>query len=321
MKKSVKACLMAVSLLVTFGTAIVTSTACSLNGDFTALGTVKYKRNTYEVSEEFHNVSIDTDTADIRFIRSEDETCRVVCDEREKVKYSVSVEEGTLSVALIDEREWFDYIGISFQTPVISVYLPKTEYGALVIEASTGDVEIPNGFTFESIDISLSTGDVTNRASASSNVKIKTSTGDIYVEAIKANILNLSVSTGKVTASKIVCEEMTVDVSTGKTYLSDVSCQSFASTGNTGDISLKNVIFSEACSIERSTGDVTFDACDGLNITVTTSTGDVTGTLLSGKRFVTKTSTGSVKVPQDSEGGKCEITTSTGDIRITIKEE
>ena len=321
MKKSVKIWLMTAGLLVIIGALMVTSAACSVNGDFSKLGMVTYERNTYEVGEEFHNVSIYTDTADIRFIRSEGEACKVVCDEREKVKYSVSVEEGTLSIALMDEREWFDYIGISFQTPVVNVYLPKTEYGALLIEESTGDIEIPDVFQFESMDVSVSTGNVTSRASASGDVKIKTSTGDIHVENVTAKAMDLFVSTGKVTASKVVCEDMTVGVSTGDAYLSDISCQSFTSMGSTGDIALKNVIVSEKCSIERSTGDVKFEGFDAVEITITTDTGDVTGALLTGKDFEVETDTGSVKVPQDREGGKCEITTDTGDINITIKAE
>ena len=53
-------------------------------------------------------------------------------------------------------------------------------------------------------------------------------------------------------------------------------------------------------------------------IPVKTSTGDVTGNLRTEKVFVTKTSTGDVRVPNTASGGKCTITTSTGDIRITV---
>jgi hypothetical protein len=39
----------------------------------------------------------------------------------------------------------------------------------------------------------------------------------------------------------------------------DIVCKNLTSTGSTGDISLKNVIAAEKISIERSTGDVTFE--------------------------------------------------------------
>ena len=72
-------------------------------------------------------------------------------------------------------------------------------------------------------------------------------------------------------------------------------------------------------SIERSTGDVRFTDCDAAEICVKTDTGDVTGSLLSDKVFITNTDTGSVNVPETISGGKCEIITDTGDIKITIK--
>jgi len=97
-----------------------------------------------------------------------------------------------------------------------------------------------------------------------------------------------------------------------------VTCQNLTSSGSTGGISLKNVIVSQTLSVRRSTGDVTFDGCDGAEIDVETDTGDVTGCLLTDKVFLTQTDTGRVSVPETVTGGPCRITTDTGDIRITI---
>jgi len=83
---------------------------------------------------------------------------------------------------------------------------------------------------------------------------------------------------------------------------------------------LKNVNAAEKFSIERSTGDVKFDGCDAAEVFVKTDTGDVTGTLLSEKVFIVETDTGKVDVPKTVNGGRCEITTDTGDINISIKQ-
>ena len=98
-----------------------------------------------------------------------------------------------------------------------------------------------------------------------------------------------------------------------------MECKNLITRGNTGDVSLENVIATEMFSIERSTGDVRFTDCDAAEICVKTDTGDVTGSFLSDKIFITNTDTGSVNVPKTVIGGKCEITTDTGDIKITIK--
>ncbi len=92
----------------------------------------------------------------------------------------------------------------------------------------------------------------------------------------------------------------------------------FTAESDTGTIFLKNVVAEGRFSIENGTGNVKFEKSDAAQISVKTSTGDVTGTLLSEKVFITETSTGNVRVPKTITGGKCAITTSTGNIEINI---
>lgn len=276
--------------------------------------------NTHELSDEFNDISLCIDTADIVFLPSEDGKCKVVCYERENQKHSVSATDGTLTVTLVDTRRWYEYISWSFASPKITVYLPEAEYSLLLIEESTGDIEIPNHFKFEEMNISTDTGDVECCASASDMIKIRTSTGEIDIDGISAGDLDLSVSTGDVSVSNVMCEgNFVVKVSTGDVDLTDIICKSLLSSGSTGDICLENVIAQERFSIERSTGDVKFKGCDAAEILVETSTGDVSGTLLSEKIFIAEASTGKIDVPKTANGGRCQITTSTGDIKISIK--
>ena len=114
--------------------------------------------------------------------------------------------------------------------------------------------------------------------------------------------------------------DISIGLSTGKAYLTDIVCKNLTSMGSTGDISLKNVIAAEKISIERSTGDVTFEGSDAAELCITTDTGDVEGSLLTDKVFITKTDTGRINVPNSITGGRCEITTDTGDIKITISD-
>ena len=300
-------------LFIVFSMGLLTLTACSLSD---------YETNIHEINEEFSNISIKTDTADIAFVPSNDGMCRVVCYEDAKKSHSVEVQDGTLAVNVVNNKKWYDYIGVNIDSPKITVYLPEKAYSSLVIEESTGDIEISKDFKFKSIDISLSTGNIKCYASAVENIKIAASTSDIYAEGISASSLDLTVSTGNVTVSSVTCEEdITIGVSTGKTYLTDVACKNLTSTGNTGDISLKNVISTEKISVERSTGDVTLDRSDAAELFIMTSTGDVEGSLLTNKVFIIKTDTGRINVPNSITGGRCEITTDTGDIKISILED
>lgn len=322
MRKTTKTWLIIAASLVLIGCALFVGVLSMLRWDLTKLSTVKYETNTYGIDEAFDSISMNTDTADIMLAISNDEKCTVTCCEEENAKHSVAVKDGILTVELIDERSFSDYIqhiGFNIGSPKITIYLPKTEYASLLIREDTGDVEISKDFMFKNVEISLSTGDVDFCASTSEMIKIKTSTGNIRVENISAGALDLSVSTGKVTALNVICQDhVTVGVSTGKANLADIACKSVISKGSTGDISLDNVIAAEKISIERSTGDVKFNRCDAAEIYVKTDTGDITGSLLSDKVFITQTDTGGVDVPKNETGGRCEIISSTGNIKITV---
>ena len=321
MSKTTKIWLVMAASLVLIGCIIFGGVMTMLKWDFTKLSTGEYETHDYEIDENFNNISIVTDTADIVIVPSENQKTSVVCHEQKNAKHSVTVHNGKLVIEIVDTRKWYEYIGINLGTPKITVYIPQGEYGVLFVKSSTGNVEIPKEFKFENIDISESTGNVMNYASASENIIIKTSTGNIRVENVSAGTLDLSVSTGGITVSDVTCEEdIKIKVSTGKTNLTNIDCKNVVSNGATGAISLKNVIAAEKFSIERSTGDVKFDRCDAAEIFVETDTGDVRGSLLTDKIFIVQTDTGNVDVPKTATGGKCEITTSTGDINISIKQ-
>lgn len=319
MRRSTKAWLITALSMIIAGLIVFGGIMTMIKFDFTKLSTVKYETNLYEISEEFEGISVNTNTANVRFVMSEGSKCTVECYEQTKLKHSVSVKDGKLAIEVVDLRHWYDNISINFDNPQITVYLPKGEYSTLVVKSGTGSVDIAKDFSFESIDASAGTGNVTNHASASGDIKIKTSTGNISVGSATAASLSLSVSTGSVTVSDVtVTNEVYVKVSTGKTCMTSVSCKSLESSGNTGNVYLTNLVAAERIAIERTTGSVKFNGCDAGEIFVKTSTGSVTGSLLSGKNFDPETNTGDVEVPGNSTGGACEIITNTGDIKITV---
>ncbi len=306
--------------LVLVGSIIFIGVMTMLNWDFSKLSTVKYDINDYDIEQQYKNISIDTKTADIVFELTDKSDTFAECVEQKNAKHSFEVKDGTLYIKLNDQRKWYEYIGISFNTQKITVHIPKGEYGELLINSDTSNIVLPKELKFENVDISVSTGDVKNSASILKNLNITTSTGDIDIDNITAEKIDLSVSTGRVNASSVVCKgDFSVNVSTGKINFSDIKCKNIFSKGSTGNVNLKNVIASELFEITRSTGKVTLDKCDAKELNITTDTGDVKGTLLSDKIFIIRSDTGRINVPKTVSGGKCEITTDTGDILINIE--
>lgn len=340
MKKPSYAWIIVALVLLLVG-AVLFVVAMSLNHwDFSSFGTQKLQRRTVDIRGDFQNIILHCDTEDIDFVPSPDGTCKVVFKEYEKVTHTAEVQNGTLLVESKDQRAWYDYISFfSNGSPSITVYLPKLEYQALLIEESTGDVLLPKDFSFETIDITVSTGDIDCSASASGALKIETDTGDIRLKDLSAEEITLSVHTGKVEVASAACQgDFMLTVTTGKATLTDLSCQNLRSTGDTGKLIMKNVTAAGSIFILRSTGDVTLETCaaaafsiqtstgnvkleqsDAAELSIQTDTGDVTGSLLTEKIFVTKSNTGRIEVPLSTTGGICKITTETGNIKIEIR--
>lgn len=192
--------------------------------------------------------------------------------------------------------------------------------GNINMKCSTGDAYIDN-ISYKSLTYVGDTADVKiNNLKASENTAIERSTGHIsIINAVCTGNLTTKTSTGKTEIMGVECADLSVTVSTGKAILSDINCATLTTAGDTGDVNLVNVIASGKFDIKRDTGDVDFDGCDAAEIYVKTDTGDVEGTLLTEKVFIVNTDTGRVNVPESTTGGKCKITTDTGNVKISFK--
>jgi len=262
MKLRTKIWLIVAACLILVGAILFGGALSAMNWDFTKLSTDKLETNRYELTEDFQNITLTTVTADVTFLPATDGKTTIICTEWENQKHSVTVEDGMLTIKMVDTRPWYHYIfNLHFGSPKLTVYLPNGEYGDLTVKATTGDIEIKN----------------------------------LIVDAINLHL------------------------TTGDAKLTDLSCTRLSLDATTGDAALKNVITTGSLKLKATTGDVKFDGCDAADIFIKLTTGDVTGNLLTGKIFTVKTTTGDIDVPPSSGTGKCQITATTGDVRLTIK--
>ena len=312
-------------VMIVLGIALIVGILAATGFDFKELGNAKPVTREHKITDKFNKISIETDTADVVFVKSGGSEARIVCEEDERVEHTVLVEDGTLKITAHSERSWLDWIGFGMEDMKVTLYLPVVQYGSVTVKTSTGDVKIPKDLSAGRIQIRTNTGDVDCQASAVRSlaeemdlIRIETDTGDIRINDVSASQLYLKTDTGLTQAEKADIEgyvEITTD--TGRIELTDLNGGEMEMKSDTGKVALQNVIMTGHMGIKTSTGDVKFEGCDASEIVVQTSTGDVTGTLLTGKTFDTDTSTGKVRVPKTT-GGDCRIRTSTGDIEIEI---
>lgn len=322
MSKAAKVWLILAAVLVILGTVMFTVSMSAANWNFRDLGTQKFVTETYQITEEFGEfgkISIQAVTADITVKPSTDGKCSVATKLGKNVNLSIEVQNGVLTINATDTGKWYEHIGMGFGDSYITVYLPADSYETINIKSITGDTEISGGIGFKHIGIATETGEVSNYASATGSVILKATTGKIKAKNISSAVLDVSATTGNIEISGFSGGDIRADISTGKIELSDIRCKNLRSKGTTGKIELEDVIASGNINIERSTGDVELDDCDAGELYIKTGTGSISGSLLSDKIFVTKSSTGKVRVPGTTTGGKCELISNTGNIRIEIE--
>ena len=316
---------------------------------------------TFTPEGDFTSISVDTITADVKFLYAEDGICRVEARDRESIIYTAEILDGTLLIRAEDHRSWMDHIeffGVS-QNPAVTVYLPAKSLKSLTVDVTTGDVSIPRDFTFSgNVELSSNSGDLTLLAAVEGDTSLETTTGDITVEG-KHKTVTASATTGDVTLRHVDAKELTVSVTTGSIHVQKAVAVAVTAAAGTGDVIMEDIITDDVLrvttttgdqdlrrvrcgglslragsgditltesvalghgDVEVTTGEVTFVRSDAVTLSVRCTTGSVKGTLLTPKIFAASSTSGSIDVPKSTEGGLCEIKTTSGSIRIALAE-
>ena len=309
MKK--KLLITAVSLLL--GGILLTVVGLAIAGfDFKKLGNPT-ETTTYEITDTFENISIEVDTADVRFVKSTDGTCKIVCQEKRKAKHVVSVNNGRLTIENSPNLKWYDHINIGPNNESVILYLTERAYNSLNIITDTGDVDMPTSFLYQNAVIETETGDITWKATVAESLSLSVDTGDVQVKGAGATSLKVESDTGDVELSSLLCQNIFVETETGDVDISGVQCANISLKTDSGDVDCQGLIALAKIAVETDSGDIELDGCDASALSLKTDSGDIEGRLLTAKHYITSRTTGKVRVP-DTTGGKCEIITSTGDI-------
>lgn len=307
------------SIMTVLGLVIVLIGLVLIDFDFSRLNNAQTVTNTYTITEDFENISIDTDISNISFFLSNDESCEIFCQETEKNPHTVRVENGMLTVRQEDHRKWYDYIGFNFTEVKVVITLPKAEYEQLQITSATGKAEIGNPFSFNCVDIDTDTGFVNVACTVRDSLNISTTAGAITVKGVTVQTLKANCDTGKITLTNVVAAgALNVETTTGAVLVEDCTAGSLEVECSTGKITLNSTVVSGQLSAETSTGDITLNGCDAESLDLESDTGDITGMLLTEKIIYAESDTGKISVPRCNNGGRCEITTDTGDINVQI---
>lgn len=296
-KKAIRAAIICVAagLLISF------VALAALDFNFFEMGTMEPVTHTYAPEEAFRSISVWGSECDVRLLPSEDNVCRVVCRETDRITHTVTVKNGTLLIERTDDRKWYEHIGVTWNYwgPVeVEVHLPKGDYDELRIRTVSGDVEVPESFSFARAEVEGTSGSIRFAAAVGGDLSVKSVSGDIRVDTVKAD------------------GALALKTVSGRQRISQVSCRSAAIHTTSGDVTMSDVTVSGELRMEAVSGDLELADCDAESLRIKTVSGSVTGRLLTDKAFAVSTVSGAIRVPDGTEGGPCEVKTTSGDVRF-----
>ncbi|MBQ8351581.1 MAG: DUF4097 family beta strand repeat protein [Clostridia bacterium] len=301
MKKGTVIALIIAACCLVAGICIMAAALIGIDFHVKELSVMEPKTTTHTVSESFLDIDIRTIEADIKLLPAEDGTCRVVCEETDKISHAVTVAGNTLTIRRHDSRKWYEKINLYFPTLSLTVYLPQEEYAALTLQSVSGDITISDAFYFGNTAISSTSGNLTDHARTNGNLTASTVSGNI----------TLSQHTGG---------HLAVSTTSGEIHLRDMSASAVSVSTTSGNIAMTDVVAVGMLQAESVSGEVYLTRVDGDRLTLSTVSGNITASLLSGKDFSYDTVSGHVSLPPDTAGaGACQLETTSGNIRITIE--
>ncbi len=337
MKTSVKIALIVAAALVVVG-GILIAVAFSMGGLF---GSEDINTVTHTTDGTFDRILISTVTGtDVTILPSDTSACYAVCDETERIRYDLEVQNGTLALTERDGRHWYDFVGIFIGTRRVVLYLPARAYASLTVESSSGDITCTDkAFSFGDVTLSASSGDMEFASPMTGRLAVENASGEIYLSGVMATSATIHATSGEIDLSDMACASLLVTTSSGNIALDGghigeltvsatsgnislcnvVASGNVTATASSGTLSLENVLASSELFLETSSGNITFARSDAPAITLRASSGEINGTLLSGKLFDTHTSSGNISCPPSvADGGTCSAHTSSGNIYLSV---
>lgn len=257
MGKAFKIWLIIATLLVVAGGILFVIGMTEKKWDFNKLSTEEFETNISLVSEEFSKISVNVETADVSVVPVEDVGCKIIFYEQAKVKHLATVDDETLTISVVDQRQWYDKVGISVSSPRILIYLPEKDYESLYIESSTGDITLQN-MTVGNINLSVSTGDINvSSVDCEGSFKTEGSTGKLNLSNVMVKeTLSVERSTGDVEFESCDAGEILINTSTGNVNGTLLSEKIFFAQTSTGKVNVPKTTTGGKCEINTSTGNI-----------------------------------------------------------------
>ncbi|SCW35346.1 Putative adhesin [Ruminococcaceae bacterium YRB3002] len=291
-------------ILTVIGFAVLSNTAKK------ATSKVEYTHKEEVITEDIRNLNINEISENVEIRPSENGEIKVDYYDADNYMHQIETKGDTLEISVktySDDSPWWkrfsfhiDIDGIMTESkdhPTV-IYLPEDSFGKLNITNISGDVKIPENYSFDDVTIETTSGDVWSYCVATGNTNIASVSGELDIRNIKASGLKVDTTSGNVTMNGCkVSDKIDIDTISGEVSLTDVESGHTKIETISGDIRLRTLVT---------------DTAD-----ITTTSGDVTGTIAGVHEYDVDTTSGDVELPSSIKGEPLiKIDTVSGDVEL-----
>ncbi len=347
MKKGVLVALILAGVCILLGIMVfVAAGARMLSGDTQKSGA--FETHEQVVEEPFSSLLVSTSDETIIVLPTEDDVCRVTYTDTLRMRHTVEVIDGTLTVREIDQRSWLDYIGVLSSFSPVMVSLPKAQLETVSLEATSGSIRVTDVSAREGIKLLTTSGSITGSALEARRLSATATSGSVRLSdlALGDGALGTNVTSGSVTVERAQCGWIGVKTSSGGIRITDLTVsasdaakpnQISATSGtvrletctiyggcsvsaSSGSLHLTDIRVGDTLQLSAKSGGIHLSRLDAKELWIQATSGSVTGSLKHPMRFETQTKSGSVHVPETTGDGLCTVITTSGSIKLTIEE-
>lgn len=217
-----------------------------------------------EYSNNFTDININSDAAEIKIINTNDSIVKVLVYSEKNVTNNVSENETSLEITSQQKNRFFSF---NHKNSKIEIYLPSTYDKNINIENNYGDIHIYD-FEKANIEVESDAGDV--KVETVNYIEIKNAYGDTTIG--KANNIDLESDCGD-----IVIDE--VNNINAKNDLGDIDIKKVNEyldvTADCGDINIDKISLTKNSNIVNNLGDIEIDSITGVYVDAKTNLGEV----------------------------------------------
>ncbi|SEG05434.1 DUF4097 and DUF4098 domain-containing protein YvlB [Eubacterium ruminantium] len=211
----------------------------------------------FTTEKKIENIIIKSDVADVKLIKTDDDEIKVEYSESKKLKCSISVDNGTLTIKQKDNRRWYEFIGFHFSTDYkINVYLPEKQYESVKVTSDTGSVSV-SGFSIDDLSISVDTGAIKVKNVKCEEIKAETDTGTVtFTDVVAKGDMSVKTDTGSIDFTDIDAASIVMNTDTGSIKGTVLSEKIFSASTDTGSVNVPEGESGGKCKLTTDTGSI-----------------------------------------------------------------